>query len=367
MVKRILSLLPKGFLWRLSALNIVMIASVILLSGLATYYTACSLVGAISDFNSQQQSLFNQTLFNYLLIFAIMTFILGSLLHFYSTKKLIKPIRNLIEATMQLKKGKYPEPTAETAHGEVGELVTHFNGLIRQLEANEETRRKMISDLSHELRTPLTNLNGYLQALRDGDMQGSQALYEALHKETKHLMDLTEQMEMLKEWGDMSSRIYTEYNNVDVAELIKQCTAVFQWKLEREHLDIYVHAESCEMSVHAKGIRQVINNLIENAIHYHKGENENTIRLEGKVEYGYYHLSVSGPSERIPAEDQERIFERFYRSNDARNRQYGGSGLGLAIAKEIIEQHNGRIGLTTNERYNTFWFTLPISSIEGAN
>ncbi|WP_234032465.1 histidine kinase dimerization/phospho-acceptor domain-containing protein [Lentibacillus cibarius] len=201
MVKRILSLLPKGFLWRLSALNIVMIASVILLSGLAIYYTACSLVGAISDFNSQQQSLFNQTLFNYLLIFAIMTFILGSLLHFYSTKKLIKPIRNLIEATMQLKKGKYPKPTAETAHGEVGELVTHFNGLIRQLEANEETRRKMISDLSHELRTPLTNLNGYLQALRDGDMQGSQSLYEALHKETRHLMDLTEQMEMLKEWG----------------------------------------------------------------------------------------------------------------------------------------------------------------------
>ncbi|WP_343750773.1 HAMP domain-containing sensor histidine kinase [Lentibacillus halophilus] len=359
MFKRLLSLLPKGFLWRLSALNMMIIAAAILLSGLAIYETACFLADAMGNFNRPQQQRFNATLLQYLLMFALLTFITGSLLHYYLTKKLIKPINHLIEATKQLKKGAYPAPAPDTAQGEVGELVTHFNALIRQLETNDENRQKIISDLSHELRTPITNLNGYLQALRDGDMQGNYSLYEALHKETKHLMELTKQMEMLKEWGDMSSRVYTEHSDVDIAELVHQCITVFQWKLEQKQMIIDAHVESFEVSVHAKGIRQVINNLIENAIDYDQGND--SIRLTGQIEHGYYYLSISSPSEHIPAEDHDRIFERFYRSTDVQNRQTNGSGLGLAIAKEIIEQHNGRIGLTTDEHNNTFWVTLPFS------
>ncbi|WP_382391571.1 sensor histidine kinase [Lentibacillus juripiscarius] len=306
-----------------------------------------------------QQKRFNTTLFQYLLIFAITIFLSGSLLHYYLTKKLITPIKDLIDATKQLKKGKYPSPAEETAQGEVGELVTHFNGLVRQLKAGDENRQKMIADLSHELRTPLTNLNGYLKALRDGDMEGNQALYDALHKEARHLTDMTEQIELLKEWGDMSSRVYTEYNEADMAEVIEQCAVMFQWKLEQEQLNIRVEVESCNMSIHRDGIRQVISNLIENAIYYYQGEG--TISLKGTWVNGYYHVSVSGPGERIPEQDQDqdRIFERFYRGDAARSHKTGG-GLGLAIAKEIIEQHNGRIGLTTDAFDNVFWFSLPV-------
>ncbi|RYG73104.1 HAMP domain-containing histidine kinase [Lentibacillus lipolyticus] len=355
-IKRLLSLLPNGLLWRLSALNIIIIAAAITLSGLAIYQTACFLVDSMGSLEGLQQRRFNTTLFQYLLIFAIIIFLSGSLLHYYLTKKLVKPIKNLIDATKQLKQGNYPSPAEETAQGEVGDLVTHFNGLVRQLRASDESRRKMIADLSHELRTPLTNLNGYLKALRDGDIEGNKTLYDALHKEARHLTKMTEQIELLKEWGDMSSRVYTEYKEVDMAEVIEQCAAMFQWKLEQEQLNIRVEVDSCIMPIHRDGIRQVISNLIENAIYYYQGEGN--ITLTGKRINDAYHVSVSGSSNPIPEEEQDRVFERFYRSDDARNRQHGSSGLGLAIAKEIIEKHNGQIGLTTGDDYNIFWFTI---------
>ncbi|WP_010529488.1 sensor histidine kinase [Lentibacillus jeotgali] len=356
--KWIKSVFPKGFLWQLSALNIVIVASAIILSGLAIYNTACFLVDAMGYLNDQQQRQFNSILFNYLLIFAVTTIVSGSLLHFYLTKKLTKPIRNLIESAKQLKKGEYPEPVKNTAQGEVGELTAHFNGLISQLKANDEGRQKLVSDISHELRTPLTNLNGYLQALENGDIKGNTDLYHALHKESKRLTDIIEQIELLKEWGDVSSRPYSDHDEADMANLIEQCIAMFQWKLKQEHLKISVKTDPCTLSLHPEGIQQVITNLIENAIHYYQGEG--SISVKGKLGDRFYRVSVSGPSEKIPKEEQHGIFERFYRLDTSRSRETGGSGLGLAIAKEIIEQHNGKIGLNTEANINTFWFELPI-------
>src|SRR5699024_4576461 len=114
------------------------------------------------------------------------------LLQYYVTKKLVNPVQKLIESTKQMREGEYPDPVSVSARGEIGELAGHFNGLVAQLKSNDEDRNKLVSDLSHELRTPLTNLNGYLKALRDGDIQGDEELYDALLNESKRLTEMTE-------------------------------------------------------------------------------------------------------------------------------------------------------------------------------
>jgi two-component system, OmpR family, sensor histidine kinase BaeS len=167
------------------SLNIIVITSAIVLSGLAIYNTACVLVGSMGNLNDIQQAQFNSVLFNYLLIFVSGTIITASLLHYYLTRKLVKPVQKLIESTKQMEKGEYPAPVPVTARGEIGELTEHFNGLVDQLKANDADRSKMISDLSHEVRTPLTNLNGYLKALRDGVVEGDTELYQSLLNESK--------------------------------------------------------------------------------------------------------------------------------------------------------------------------------------
>src|SRR5699024_11464441 len=98
-----------------------------------------------------------------------------------------------------MREGEYPDPVSISARGEIGELAGHFNGLDAQLKSNDEDRNKLVSDLSHELRTPLTNLNGYMKALRDDDIQDEEELNNALQNESKRLTEKNEQMELLKE------------------------------------------------------------------------------------------------------------------------------------------------------------------------
>lgn len=356
--KIIKKLSPQDFLWRLSSLNIIVITSAIVLSGLAVYNTACALVGSMGNMSDVQQAQFNSLLFNYLLIFAAVTIITASLLHYYLTRRMVHPVQQLIESTKQMKKGEYPDPVPVTARGEIGELTGHFNGLVEQLKANDADRSKLISNLSHELRTPLTNLNGYLKALRDGLIEGDAELYDALLKESKRITEMTEQMELLKEWGEMSPDHYTEYENKNIAELAGQCADMFQLQLERNDIRMVTELEDCTLRLHADGIQQVMTNLIDNAVKHHEGRRP--IHIKGEAADDAYHVSVKSPGPAIPDDEKDRIFERLYRLDTSRSRETGGHGLGLAIVKEIIDRHEGEIGVISEDGINTFWFTLPM-------
>lgn len=352
-------LLPKGFLWRLSLLNILVVATVIIVSGLAIYNTACFLVDTMGNLNDARQRRFNATLMNYLWIFSITVIVTGSLLHFYLTKKIIGPIRNLIDSTKRMKMGEYPEPAKVTSRDEIGELAEHFNELIQQLHSNDQYRQKLVADLSHELRTPLTNLNGYLQSLERGDIEGDRKLYHSLYQESNRLTVMMEQLEQLKEWDSLASQSHTKNEEANIADIIDQSAAMFTWRLEQEKLTLEVKADSTVLSIHVEGIQQVISNLLENAINYYDGKSP--IKVIGESQKKGFNVSVSGPGKFIPEAERSNIFERFYRLDESRSRVTGGSGLGLAIAKEIIERHGGEIGVSTRSNQNVFWFTLPVS------
>lgn len=349
--------MPKGFLWRLTILNTFVIAAAIALSGWAIYNTACFLVEGIGNLNETRQKSFNVTLFQYLLIFTIIGISFGSLLHYYLTKRLIKPIKQLIESMKQLKTGEYPKPIKVTSQDEIGELVQHYNELIRQLSLNENQRNKLISDLSHEIRTPVANINGYLHALQAGVIKGDEKIFKALYEESKRLTQMIEQIDLIKEWDYISSQHMLKKEQVDITQLIRQSVSMFDWRLKEANIALHIALEDAQLMVHKEGIQQVLSNIINNAIRYYEGNGNISIR--GESIGNKYVISVSGPSKKISPEDQDQLFERFYRTDQSRNRETGGSGLGLAIAKEIVQRHQGEIGLITEGRKNTFWVKLP--------
>lgn len=359
MFKRITFKLPKSLLWRLSLLNIIVIALAIAASGWAIYNTACFLVEGMGTIDDKRQRQFNQTLFQYLWVFSAVGIIAGSILHFYFTKKLMTPIRSLIDSTKQLQSGSYPKPIDVNSHDEMGELIEQYNSLIAQLQKNDEHRQKIISDLSHEFRTPLANLNGYLHGLKTGVIAGDQKLYESLYDQSKRLTIMLEQLEQLKEWDYVTSQTLTNKQHVQLAEEVQQCVSMFKWTLTQNRIKLEVDVEPIQITIHREGIQRVLTNLIDNAIRYYKGDGPIIVR--GKVLEDAYRLSVSGPSESIPESERERVFERFYRVDESRSRKTGGTGLGLAIAKEIVERHHGQIGIDRQDKYNIFWFTLPYS------
>lgn len=336
--------------------NIFIVASFIVLSSLAIYNTACSLANDLGGGNHQQQ--FDSTLFQYLLIFSTSAIVVGSLIHFYLTRKLIRPLRLMIESTKIMKEGQYPKPIEVTSDDEMGQLMGHFNDLVQQLKDNQEHRKKLVSDLSHELRTPLSNLNGYLNALDHGVIEGNQELYQSLHQEAKRLISMVDQLDQLKEWDYVSKQTFLEKESLDMPLLINQSVELFHWSLKKSGLAIDVDAEPGTVNVYRGGIQQVMGNLIDNAIRYHSGKG--SIRIKGENKSTYYMFSISGYGKEIPDKKSSKIFERFYRTNQARTRDSDGTGLGLAISKEIIEHHRGQIGVTSDDHYHTFWFSIPL-------
>lgn len=349
---------PKRFLWRLTFLNIIIVSSFVVLSSWAIYHTACFLVDGMGTGNGWSQEIFTSTLFNYLLIFSFITIVIASLLHFYLTKKLIQPLRELIESTKSMKHGHYPSPIETSSKDEIGELICHFNGLVQQLVSSQQNREKLISDLSHEFRTPLSNLEGYLNALRNGVIEGDQKLYHSLLMESKRLTKMIEQLELLKRWDNTSQQSYIEKDTIDIKPLITQSVKMFDWLLKSRKISVDIQVENAKVNANYEGILQVLSNLVDNAVYYYQGTD--SISVKGEKIKDEYIVSIAGPGQEIPIEHQDKIFERFYRMDPSRNRETGGTGLGLAITKEIVEQHHGEIGLKSDSNYHTFWFSLPL-------
>ncbi|WP_102344944.1 sensor histidine kinase [Bacillus sp. Marseille-P3661] len=358
MSKFIKSWLPNQFLWRLTFVNIFVIALFIVLSSWAIYNTACMLVDGMGAMNVQTQKQFNGTLFQYLWIFSILAILIGSVIHFYITRKLIQPLKVLIESAKDMKQGRYPDPIELNSEGEMGLFIRHFNELVLQLKNNQQHRQKLVSDLSHEFRTPLSNLNGYLNALKDGVIVGDSSLYESLYEESKRLTHMIEQLELLKEWDYLTTQTFTAKGEEDIKFIVLQTVEMFRWEMTKKGISVDLQVDSGHMNVNGDGISQVISNLVHNAIRYYEGSD--SIRIVGKKADSDYWLGVSGPGQMIPAADRDRIFDRFYRVDPSRTRDTGGTGLGLAISKEIIEHHQGKIGLKSEGNYYTFWFSLPI-------
>jgi two-component system sensor histidine kinase BaeS len=281
------------------------------------------------------------------------------MIHFYLTKKLLYPLRELITSAKKMKLGEYPNPIEVESEDEIGQLSGHFNDLVTQLKANEAHRQKLVTDLSHEFRTPLSNLNGYLSALSKGVIEGDKELYQSLHKESERLVKLVGQMEQLKEWDFVSKQKFSEKDTVDMQQVTDQCVQMFQRRLKGQGIKIEVNVESGLVNTNNGGIFQVISNLLDNAIRYYEGENP--IKITGRTRNTEYLFRIAGAGKSIPAAEQDRIFERFYRIDPSRAKESGGTGLGLAISKEIIEHHNGEIGVTSDGHQHTFWFTLPLT------
>ncbi|MEI3607663.1 ATP-binding protein [Pseudogracilibacillus sp. SE30717A] len=350
-------IVPKSFLWKLTLLNIFIIVGAILVSGWSIYHTACFLVNGMYDTSLSGQQYFNKTLFKYVLLYAAIAVLISSVVHFYFTKRLFKPIKNLIESTKTLKRGTYPKPLPEIYKDEIGQLIVNYNELTNQLKQNEQYRTKLIADISHELRTPISNLTGYLHALTFGDVTPSRELFEALHGQAKQLTVLIEQMRLLNDGNNATSKSRLK-ENIQLKTVIEESVKAFDWKIKQENIKILIDVEEAAVSIHPENMFQILNNLIDNAIRYFEGEGP--ICIHGEKKKLSYRVSVSNPGQAIEKEAQQYLFDRFYRVDLSRNRKTGGAGLGLAIVKELIANYDGEIEVQSKDGRNTFTLIFPI-------
>lgn len=234
---------------------------------------------------------------------------------------------------------------------------------IQRLNRIENYRKEFIGDISHELKTPIFAVQGFIETLLNGALEDPKVNREFLKKAMRNVQRLTyltkDLMEISKlETGELKSVIQTIPLNSIVHEMFES----LQHKARQENISIVFEEELKNVFVKAdrNQIRQVLINLVENAIKYNKANGQVVIRLEkDHSDKKKIRLSVRDTGVGIDAEDLPRITERFYRVDKSRSREKGGTGLGLAIVKHIIEAHNEKLEINSIPNEGTvFSFTL---------
>jgi two-component system sensor histidine kinase BaeS len=233
---------------------------------------------------------------------------------------------------------------------EIARLATSFNAMADAVTRQEDVRRRMVGDIAHELRTPLTNLRCELEAVQDGLAAADGARIASLHEEVLHLQRLVEDLQDLAIADAGALTLHRE--RIDLGATIARIVGA-QAELTCD-AGIAVDADVTRL-------RQIVHNVLANALrHTPDGER---VRVRVAHAGGDATVSVIDRGPGIAAKDIDRIFERFYRVDEARGRERGGAGLGLAIVRRLVELHGGRVWADSVEGEGaTFTFTLPLAS-----
>jgi signal transduction histidine kinase len=286
--------------------------------------------------------------------------VVALILTFVLSRRILSPVKALTNAARKLGKGDFSQRVDVDDRGEVGELAESFNTMADDLERNEQLRRNMVADVAHELRTPLSNLNGYLEAIRDGVVKPDAATIRSLSEEGVTLSQLVSELQELS-LAD-AGELKLTYQPEDITTLIEEAVtaARTQAKAKKIKLSTAFTADLPKVNIDAYRIRQVLNNLLANAIAHTGRQGSITVRAQRKADEAI--ISMTDTGEGISAADLPNIFERFYRVDKSRARSTGGSGLGLTIAKRLVEAHGGRIWAESEPgKGSTFSFTLPVA------
>jgi signal transduction histidine kinase len=271
-------------------------------------------------------------------------------------RMLARPLREVGAAARRIADGDYAARVPREGPEEIASLADSFNQMAASLEEQERMRRDFIANAAHELRTPLTNLQGYLEALRDGVITADRSTYESLHEEADRLVRLSRSLDALAE-GD-AAQTAPQLGPIDLAAAVRSAVELAQPAIDRAGLRVEISSPpSVPARANADHLAQVLANLLSNAVRYTPAGGAIAVRVERHPDDLL--VSIANTSEPIPPDDLARVFERFYRVEKSRDRARGGAGIGLAIVKQLVEASGGRVGAESLEGQTRFWFSLP--------
>ncbi len=265
-----------------------------------------------------------------LLIIAICIFISHML-----TKQLLLPIETMAE---NLGDSDYESP-----YKELEPLAEMLRSQHTDILAAAKARQDFTANVSHELKTPLTAISGYAELL-DGGMVGEEQqkhFYQEIRKNADRLLALINDIIRLSDLDRKGHEPY--FGVIDLYEVVKECMDELTVNAKQRNVNISLDGESCNVHGSKDMLKELVENLAQNAIRYNNAGGKVWVSVTKRD--GRSVLTVKDNGIGIPASEQQRIFERFYRVDKSRSKATGGTGLGLAIVKHIVEIHDAKIEL----------------------
>ncbi|MBT2639768.1 ATP-binding protein [Bacillus sp. ISL-39] len=288
----------------------------------------------------------------------------------YISRTVLYPLKEIYNATEEVIEGNLDYKIRYEKQDEIGRFIEGFNLMrvhlkksIEQRQQYERARKQLIASISHDLRTPLASIKGYVEGLEDGIARNE----EMQKKYYRVIKSKTDQLDRLIE--DLFEFSKFELEQLSIEKTLVNSSEFFQEAFHSTQLD-YPDVDlvlagplpSVSLNIDSGRIKQVLANLIDNAVKY--GGTKLVMKIEQQV--GFVEVRIKDNGQGIRAEDLPYIFNAFFRGEKSRSRESGGTGLGLAIVKYIIEAHGGEIRATSGSGIGSeFTFALPLYLRQG--
>jgi two-component system sensor histidine kinase KdpD len=240
--------------------------------------------------------------------------------------------------------------------------------LAAQVEAvkrSEKLRTTLLDAMAHEFKTPLTSVIAATTALRDSPEQALASRVELVKiadEEAHHLKDLIDDTVEMGRLDTADISVHAELT--DMGDIVREVVASMRSDIDHRSVNVICDEQRCAIAIDRRLVRLAIKQLLDNALKYSPPQNPVTIQVHRAG--GVTSVSVTDNGEGIPAQEQNRIFERLYRSPSV-ERQIPGSGLGLSIAQNIVRAHHGDLKVTSRPGETTFRITLPANPAGALN
>lgn len=268
----------------------------------------------------------------------------------YYAQSIVKPIREVGAVAHRIADGNFKSRIKVRELNEIGELCDTINYMAGELQSTENMKNEFISSVSHELRTPLTAIKGWGETVKDSlgtdEELVSKGIGVILH-ETDRLSGLVE--ELLDFSRIQSGRMTYNMTKLDILAELGEAVCVYEETARKANVKIiYNEPQSAPFVIgDASRLVQVFVNIIDNAIKYnHPG---GTVTIDAGSSKGFVNITVTDTGVGIPADDVDKVKEKFYKAN----KTVRGSGIGLAVADEIIRHHNGMLFIESKENVGT--------------
>ena len=255
--------------------------------------------------------------------------------------------------------GNHMNRLSETLEKTISELKTANNELQKDIEQktkNEEMRREFLSSVSHELKTPIALIQGYAEGLKEciNDDPESRNFYcEVIMDEAGKMNRMVKNLLTLNELEFGSEVVTMERFDITlmIHNLLQSVKILFEQKQVRL---VFEQTEPVFVWANEYKLQEVMNNYISNALNHVEGEK--VIKITIRRQTDRVRVGVFNTGKPIPEQDLERIWDKFYKVDKARTREYGGSGVGLSIVKAVLESMHRNYGAVNYENGVEFWF-----------
>ncbi|MED3803944.1 HAMP domain-containing histidine kinase [Lysinibacillus xylanilyticus] len=306
-----------------------------------------------------------QSLMHYLLtamlIAGVGGLVLSASIGYYLANYLMKPLHALRSSMKTVMDKGFNEPIqlSYTSHDEIGDLLKMYNAMMNELQISFTKQQQFVADASHELRTPIQAIEGHLSLLKRWGKDDPEILEESIDTS---LMEIARMRKMIEELLELARReekdIKSEANAVAVLEAVIEETRLLH---PEARISLSKDEEIGRLFITENALSQIVRNIMENAIRYCEKIPDIQISLSVSEKEAMIKIEDNGIG--IAEENIPYIFDRFYRVDEARNRQIGGTGLGLSITKMLLEKYNCSVEVKSVKNVGTvFLMKFPLKN-----